>query len=65
LSGLNLVHVDDVAAGHLAAMEKGRIGEHYILDGQNASLRHRRESALAKVPKGTIKSSEIERENGS
>ena len=38
-TGLNLVHVDDVAAGHLAAMEKGRIGERYILGGQNASLR--------------------------
>jgi dihydroflavonol-4-reductase len=38
-TGLNLVHVDDVAAGHLLAMEKGRIGERYILGGQNASLR--------------------------
>jgi dihydroflavonol-4-reductase len=38
-TGLNLVHVDDVAAGHLLAMEKGAIGERYILGGQNASLR--------------------------
>ena len=38
-TGLNLVHVDDVAAGHLMAMEKGRIGERYILGGQDASLR--------------------------
>lgn len=38
-TGLNLVHVDDVAAGHLAAMAQGRIGERYILGGQNASLR--------------------------
>ncbi len=38
-TGLNLVHVDDVAAGHLSAMDKGRIGERYILGGQNASLR--------------------------
>ncbi len=38
-TGLNLVHVDDVAAGHLAALEHGRIGERYILGGQNASLR--------------------------
>jgi dihydroflavonol-4-reductase len=37
-SGLNLVHVDDVARGHLAALLKGRIGEHYILGGQNVSL---------------------------
>jgi len=38
-TGLNLVHVDDVADGHLAAMAKGRIGERYILGGQDASLR--------------------------
>lgn len=38
-SGLNLVHVDDVASGHLLAMEKGRIGERYILGGQDVSLR--------------------------
>ena len=38
-TGLNLVHVDDVAAGHLAALAKGRLGERYILGGQNASLR--------------------------
>jgi dihydroflavonol-4-reductase len=37
-SGLNLVHVDDVAAGHLAALGRGRIGERYILGGQDASL---------------------------
>jgi dihydroflavonol-4-reductase len=35
-TGLNLVHVDDVAQGHLLAMEKGRIGERYILGGQDA-----------------------------
>ena len=38
-TGLNLVHVDDVAAGHILAMEKGRLGERYILGGQDASLR--------------------------
>jgi dihydroflavonol-4-reductase len=37
-TGLNLVHVDDVAAGHLAAMDRGRIGERYILGGQDAPL---------------------------
>ncbi len=37
-TGLNLAHVDDVAAGHLAALDRGRIGERYILGGQNATL---------------------------
>jgi dihydroflavonol-4-reductase len=37
-TGLNLVHVDDVADGHLAAFDKGRIGEHYILGGEDMSL---------------------------
>jgi dihydroflavonol-4-reductase len=32
-TGLNLVHVDDVANGHLAALHKGKIGERYILGG--------------------------------
>jgi dihydroflavonol-4-reductase len=37
-TGLNLVHVDDVAGGHLAALDRGRIGERYILGGQNVPL---------------------------
>jgi dihydroflavonol-4-reductase len=37
-TGLNLVHVDDVAAGHLLAEAKGAIGERYILGGENLSL---------------------------
>jgi dihydroflavonol-4-reductase len=34
-TGLNLVHVDDVASGHLAALRHGRVGERYILGGQD------------------------------
>ncbi len=34
-TGLNLVHVDDVASGHLAALRHGKTGERYILGGQN------------------------------
>ena len=38
-TGLNLAHVEDVAEGHLLALEKGQIGESYILGGQNVSLK--------------------------
>ena len=38
-TGLNLVHVDDVARGHVLALEKGVIGQRYILGGQDVSLR--------------------------
>ena len=38
-TGLNLVHVDDVAAGHLLAFEHGAVGERYILGGENMTLR--------------------------
>lgn len=38
-TGLNIVHVDDVAAGHLLAYHRGRVGERYILGGQDMSLR--------------------------
>lgn len=38
-TGLNLVHVDDVAAGHLLARDRGRVGERYILGGVDMSLK--------------------------
>lgn len=37
-TGLNLVHVDDVAKGHVLALERGKVGQGYILGGQNATL---------------------------
>lgn len=37
-TGLNLVHVDDVADGHIAALRYGRIGERYILGGEDMTL---------------------------
>jgi dihydroflavonol-4-reductase len=37
-TGLNLAHVDDVADGHVAALKSGRIGERYILGGQDMTL---------------------------
>jgi dihydroflavonol-4-reductase len=33
--GLNVIHIDDVIAGHLAALEQGESGERYILGGEN------------------------------
>ncbi|HET6674265.1 MAG TPA: hopanoid-associated sugar epimerase [Nitrospiraceae bacterium] len=38
-TGMNLIDVEDVAAGHLLAMEKGRLGERYILGNRNLLLR--------------------------
>jgi dihydroflavonol-4-reductase len=38
-TGLNIVHVDDVAAGHLLAFHRGRPGERYILGGEDMTLR--------------------------
>lgn len=38
-TGLNIVHVDDVATGHLLAFERGMVGRRYILGGTNMTLR--------------------------
>jgi dihydroflavonol-4-reductase len=38
-TGLNIVHVDDVGEGHALALEKGRVGERYILGGEDLPLR--------------------------
>ena len=38
-TGLNIVHVDDVAEGHALALERGRIGERYVLGGENMLLK--------------------------
>jgi hopanoid-associated sugar epimerase len=38
-TGLNLVHVDDVAQGHLLAHDRGVVGQRYILGGEDVMLR--------------------------
>jgi dihydroflavonol-4-reductase len=38
-TGMNLVDVEDVAIGHVRAMERGRVGERYILGNQNHTLK--------------------------
>ncbi len=38
-TGLNIVHVDDVAEGHFLALRYGRVGERYILGGENLEFK--------------------------
>ncbi len=38
-TGLNIVHVDDVAFGHILALKKGKKGRRYILGGENMTLK--------------------------
>ena len=62
-TGLNVVHVDDVAAGHLLAFENGSVGERYILGGDDMPLvdilaivarQTRRRPPSIKIPHGAI-----------
>jgi dihydroflavonol-4-reductase len=62
-SGLNLVHVDDVAAGHLLALAAGTIGERYILGGADVMLGRMlaeiaelvgRRPPLLRIPRGPL-----------
>src|SRR3954463_282051 len=62
-TGLNLVHVDDVAQGHLLALDKGRIGDNYILGGADVALETMlgdiaflsgRRAPTLKIPRGPL-----------
>ena len=62
-TGLNLVHVDDVAQGHLLALDKGKIGENYILGGSDVALQtmlgdiaflSNRRAPSWKIPRGPL-----------
>jgi dihydroflavonol-4-reductase len=48
-TGLNIVHVDDVAQGHLQALHHGRSGERYILGGTDQTLKQILETIAALV----------------
>ena len=56
-TGLNLACVEDVARGHLLAAEHGRIGEKYILGGENLTLERmlQRLAALSGLPAPRVK----------
>jgi dihydroflavonol-4-reductase len=56
-TGLNIVDVRDVAAGHIAAFERGRTGERYILGNENMTLRGllARLAALTGRPAPTVR----------
>jgi dihydroflavonol-4-reductase len=56
-TGLNLVNVEDVARGHILAAERGRIGEKYILGGENLTLQRmlQRLGVLSGLPAPRIK----------
>jgi dihydroflavonol-4-reductase len=56
-TGLNLVDVRECARGHIAAMEKGRSGERYILGGENLTLKQILDklAAISDLPSPTVK----------
>ena len=56
-TGLNFVHVDDVAEGHFLALKYGKIGEKYILGGENLNFKDFLDlvSEIGKVPKVKFK----------
>ena len=56
-TGLNLVDVRECARGHVAAMEKGRSGERYILGGENLTLKQILDKlgAIAGLPSPQVK----------
>jgi dihydroflavonol-4-reductase len=51
-TGLNLIHVQDVAMGHLLALQKGTTGDRYILGNQNVTLKQMldRLAAITGIP---------------
>lgn len=62
-TGLNLVHVDDVAEGHFLALERGKVGENYILGGTDVTLAQMladiaalagRRAPTVKLPRGPL-----------
>jgi len=62
--GTSVIHVDDVAAGIIAAMERGRVGERYVLGGDNLTVRQLAEltidilgqkKSILELPNGLIR----------
>ena len=56
-TGLNFVHVDDVAEGHFLALKYGKIGDNYILGGENLNFKDFLDlvAEIGKVPKVKFK----------
>ncbi len=56
-TGLNLVDVEEIARMHLVALERGRVGERYILGGENLTLKQilDRLAAMTGLPSPTMK----------